>query len=132
MQKLCTTSEDACLCRGVVFHCNFKITVHGLKSTLLSWASQLRLDPELRRLQGHHKDPLTSTRLYSRDDIDGAIFLQQSIVDKVLDGWRPHTPLARGGQVPLTEPPVFLESFKKGAPEFSCSSLTLVLPQISP
>ena len=51
-------------------------TVHGLKSTLLSWSSQLQLNPELRRLQGHHQDPLRSTRLYSRDDMDGFIVVQ--------------------------------------------------------
>eukprot|EP00435_Cladocopium_sp_Y103_P039101 s579_g10.t1 len=32
-------------------------TEHGLKSTLLSFANQLQLAPELRRLQGKHKDP---------------------------------------------------------------------------
>lgn len=93
-------------------------TVHGLKSTFLSWASQLRLDPESRRLQGRHKDPLQSTRLYSRDDINGSLFVQQSIVSRVLEGRRPHTPLARGGQLPLQEPPFTLEFFKKDTTTF--------------
>ena len=92
-------------------------TIHGLKSTFLSWASQLRIDPECRRLQGHHKDPLQSTRLYSRDDIDGSIFVQEQIVTQVCTGWRPQTPLGRGGQLPLREPQVILESFKKAAVE---------------
>ena len=92
-------------------------TVHGLKSTFLSWASQLRIDPECRRLQGHHQDPLKSTRLYSRDDIDGSIFVQEQIVSQINTGWRPHTPLGRGGQLPLREPPVILESFRKTASE---------------
>ena len=90
-------------------------TIHGLKSTFLSWASQLKLDPESRRLQGHHKDPLKSARLYSRDDIDGSIFVQETIIQKIQEGWRPHTPLSRGGQLPLQEPQVILESFKKEA-----------------
>ena len=93
-------------------------TIHGLKSTFLSWASQLKLDPEPRRLQGHHKDPLKSTRLYSRDDIDGSIFVQETIIQKIQEGWRPHTPLSRGGQLPLQEPQVILESFKKEAVDY--------------
>ena len=93
-------------------------TIHGLKSTFLSWASQLKLDPESRRLQGHHKDPLKSTRLYSRDDIDGSIFVQETIIQKIQEGWRPHTPLSRGGQLPLQEPQVILESFKKEAVDY--------------
>ena len=75
-------------------------TVHGLKSTLLSFADQLQLAPELRRLQGKHKDPLQSTRLYSRDDVSGALQLQESIISSVQKGWRQHTPLGRGGQIP--------------------------------
>lgn len=106
-------------------------TIHSLKSTFLSWASQLRIEPELRRLQGHHQDPLRSTRLYSRDDIDGSIFVQESIVSKVLEGWRPHTPLSRGGQIPLQEPAVLLESFRKEAPEQSWQFFQFgVAPQI--
>lgn len=103
-------------------------TVRGLKSTFLSWASQLRLDPEARRLQGHHKDPLQSTRLYSRDDVNGSIFIQQSIVTQVIGGWRPHTPLGRGGHIPLKEPQVMLESFKKEAPERNWSFFAFNAP----
>lgn len=103
--------------RPLVFDNSIHYTVHGLKSTFLSWASQLRLDPESRRLQGHHQDPLQSTRLYSRDDINGSLYVQESIITKVLEGWRPQTPLSRGGQLPLQEPVVTLESFKKAAPE---------------
>eukprot|EP00435_Cladocopium_sp_Y103_P051618 s1168_g16.t1 len=88
-------------------------TVHGLKSTLLSFANQLQLAPEQRRLQGKHKDPLQSTRLYSRDDVSGALQLQEAIVAAVQRGWRPHTPLGRGGQIPLPEQSFTLEKFKK-------------------
>ena len=88
-------------------------TVHGLKSTLLSFANQLQLAPELRRLQGKHKDPLQSTRLYSRDDVSGALQLQEAMIDSVQKGWRPHTPLGRGGQIPIQEQSFTLEKFKK-------------------
>ena len=77
-------------------------TIHGLKSTFLSWASQLQLDKDLRRLQGHRR--ADSAQLYSRDDINGAISLQTQIVASVKKHWRPRTPLARRGQVPVAEP----------------------------
>ena len=80
-------------------------------------SSQLRLDPESRRPQGHHKDPLQSTRLYSRDDVNGSIYVQEAIVQQVQTGWQPHTPLGRGGQLPLQEPKVQLEIYKKDAAE---------------
>ena len=89
--------------------------VHGLKSTLLSFANQLQLAPELRRLQGKHKDPVQSTRLYSRDDVSGALQLQESIISSVQKSWRPHTPLGRGGQIPILEQSFTLEKFKKDA-----------------
>ena len=96
-------------------------TVHGLKSTLLSFANQLQLAPELRRLQGKHKDPLQSTRLYSRDDVNGALQLQEEIITAVQKGWRPHTSLGRGGQIPIQEQEFTLEKFKKdaGDPQWS-------------
>ena len=101
-------------------------TVHGLKSTLLSFANQLQLAPELRRLQGKHKDPLQSTRLYSRDDVNGALQLQEEIITAVQKGWRPHTPLGRGGQIPIQEQEFTLEKFKKdaGDPQWSFFAFT--------
>ena len=42
-------------------------TIHGLKSTLISWATQLDLPDEHKRLQGKHQSRNSSTRLYSRD-----------------------------------------------------------------
>ena len=72
-------------------------TIHGLKSTLISWATQLDLSDEHKRLQGKHQARNSSTRLYSRDDVHGAIKLQQAIVSAVQSGWRPVTPLSRGG-----------------------------------
>ena len=76
-------------------------TVHGLKSTLLSYAAQLQLPDEMRRIQGKHRAVQASTRLYSRDDVSSALHLQQIVREKVIGGWRPSTPVARGGQAPL-------------------------------
>ena len=90
-------------------------TVHGLKSTLLSWASQAMIAPELRLLQGHHADPLKATRLYSRDDVNGALHLQWQLIVKIQSGWRPFTPQGRGGQHPIPEQAFALEKFDKVA-----------------
>jgi hypothetical protein len=105
-------------------------TVHGLKSTLLSFANQFQLAPELRRLQGKHKDPLQSTRLYSRDDVSGALQLQEAIIDSVQKGWRPHTPLGRGGQTPIQEQSFTLEKFKKDAVDPQWSFFSFNQPPI--
>ena len=92
-------------------------TIHGLKSTLISWATQLDLSDEHKRLQGKHQARNSSTRLYSRDDVHGTIKLQKDIVSAVQGGWRPVTPLSRGGQQPLLEPSFTLEKYNKSAPE---------------
>ena len=94
-------------------------TIHGLKSTLISWATQLDLSEEHKRLQGKHQARNSSTRLYSRDDVHGAIKLQQAIIQAVQGGWRPVTPLSRGGQTPLIEPNFTLEKYNKTAPDHS-------------
>ena len=93
-------------------------TIHGLKSTLISWATQLDLSDEHKRLQGKHQARNSSTRLYSRDDVHGAIKLQQTIIQAIHGGWRPVTPLSRGGQIPLVEPEFSLERYKT-APDYS-------------
>lgn len=71
-------------------------TVHGLKSTFLSWGQQLNLPEEQRRLQGKHKAQQASARLYSRDDVHGALQFQESIVAAIQGGFRPSTPLCKG------------------------------------
>ncbi len=52
-------------------------TIHGMKSTFLSWASQLAqqglVTEEQRRQQGHHKPVQASVSLYSRDDTHAQI-----------------------------------------------------------
>ena len=93
-------------------------TVHGLKSTLLSWGQQLELPEEQRRLQGKHKPQQSSTRLYSRDDVFGALKFQESVIRAVREGFRPSTPLGRGGQHPMEEPKFELQLFTKTAPEY--------------
>ena len=47
------------------------VAARSLKCTLLSWARQLHLDSDLRRIQGHHRQSGSdrSVSLYSRDDI---------------------------------------------------------------
>ena len=88
-------------------------TIHGLKATLLSWAAQADIAPEDRRMHGKHKPAQMSVQLYSRDDIIGSIRLQQALVRKISQGWKPATPLGRGGQSPLLEPNFTIEKFKK-------------------
>ena len=88
-------------------------TIHGLKCTLLSWACQLGLSEEDRRQHGKHKPAQQSVALYSRDDVVGSLRLQQQLIDKICGGWRPCTPLARGGQQPIQDPVFQLERFRK-------------------
>ena len=95
-------------------------TVHGLKSTMLSYAAQLQLPDEMRRIQGKHRAVQASTRLYSRDDVSSAIHLQQIVREKVLGGWRPSTPVARGGQAPLVEPKFSLDRYRSFSFNFRC------------
>ena len=64
-------------------------TVHGLKSTMLSYAAQLQLPDEMRRIQGKHRAVQTSTRLYSRDDVSP---LQLPVEVRPL-WWNPNFPL---------------------------------------
>lgn len=90
-------------------------TVHGLKSTMLSFASQLQIPEELRRVQGKHRAVQSSTRLYARDDVSSALVLQRKIRTEALSGWRPLTPIARGGQCPLVEPKYELNRYRKDA-----------------
>lgn len=54
-----------------------------------------------------------SVQLYSRDDILGSIRVQSALIEQITQGWRPVTPLSRGGQVPLAEPSFKSEKFKK-------------------
>ncbi|OLP79432.1 hypothetical protein AK812_SmicGene40269 [Symbiodinium microadriaticum] len=74
------------------------VAAHSLKCTVLSWARQLHLDSDLRRIQGHHRQSGSdrSVSLYSRDDILPMLRLQRLVVDAVRSGFRPLQPMARG------------------------------------
>lgn len=88
-------------------------SIHGLKATLLSWGAQLNLSEADRRMDGKHRPSNASVTLYSRDDIVGSLRLQNAILTHITEGWRPCTPLARGGQCPMIEPKFSLERFRK-------------------
>ena len=90
------------------------VAAHSLKCTVLSWARQLHLDSDLRRIQGHHRQSGSdrSVSLYSRDDILPMLRLQRLVVDAVRSrfGFRPLQPMARGLSEPLPDFPVTLPS----------------------
>jgi hypothetical protein len=88
-------------------------SVHGLKATILSWAAQANLPETDRRIHGKHRPAQASVQLYSRDDILGSLRVQTALIEQITNGWRPVTPLSRGGQIPMIEPSFVLEQFKK-------------------
>ena len=95
-------------------------TAHSMKSTLLSWGSQLMAEglvqPEEKLLQGHHRQGANcSLRVYSRDDVHGQLSFQRKLFDHVRSGGRFSTPQHRGGQHPMMEPAVQVEFFRKPA-----------------
>ena len=96
-------------------------TLHSLKVTLLSWGPQLgpAVDSDDRLQQGHHADPRKSLHLYGRDSVWGSLRYQQTVIQKIRDGFRPKTAQHRGGQTPLSEPLVNIELFRKPADEFT-------------
>ena len=96
-------------------------TLHSLKTTYLSWMAQLSLPPPARFLQGHHKPP-GSAQLYSRDDVWPALKAQVLLWRAVHSGFRPVRPQHRGGQAPLSEPPLELSgtSWSACSPQLRC------------
>ena len=100
--------------QGVPASLNTKsYSVHGLKATILSWAAQANLPEADRRIHGKHRPAQASVQLYSRDDILGSLRVQTALIEQITNGWRPVTPLSRGGQIPMIEPSFVLEQFKK-------------------
>jgi len=94
------------------------LSVHSMKSTLLSWGSQLmaegQVSSEERLLQGHHRQSASrSLRLYSRDDVHGQLAYHKKLIDSIRRGKRFVTPQHRGGQLPVVEPAVQIEFFRK-------------------
>ena len=96
------------------FTINFAL--HSMKTTFLAWIAQ-RSDiftEEQRMVQGHHKSQKSSSlRRYSRDDVYPQLQLQASLTSLVQSGWRPALAQHRGAQIPMREPEVVLERFRK-------------------
>ena len=96
------------------FTINFAL--HSMKTTFLAWTAQ-RSDiftEEQRMVQGHHKSQKPSSlRRYSRDDVYPQLQLQASLTSLVQSGWRPALAQHRGAQIPMREPEVVLERFRK-------------------
>ena len=61
--------------------------------------------------QGQHRQHggRASVRLYSRDDVWGALACQRFVVQKVADAFRPLTAQGRGTQIPMAGPPVKID-----------------------
>ena len=111
-------------------------TAHSMKSTLLSWGSQLMAEglvqPEERLLQGHHRQSTSrSLRVYSRDDVHGQLSFQRKVIDHVRRGGRFPTPPHRGAQHPLTEPAVQVEFFRKAAKPYEWKSFKFGDPDMA-
>ena len=100
---------------------DLNFTLHSLKATLLAWGPQLpdEVSSEQRLQQGHHADPNSSLATYSRDAVWSALSYQRKLIAKIQGGWRPQIAQHRGSQIPLCEPPVKLERFRKDTSEFS-------------
>ena len=96
------------------FTINFAL--HSMKTTFLAWTAQ-RSDiftEEQRMVQGHDKSQKSSSlRRYSRDDVYPQLQLQASLTSLVQSGWRPALAQHRGAQIPMREPEVVLERFRK-------------------
>ncbi|CAE7294731.1 KIF15 [Symbiodinium natans] len=86
-------------------------TVHSLKATMLSMSLQVNVDEVDRKRQGHHR--ISSSALYSRDDVHGMLRCQTCIRDSIRTGFRFLVPQHRGGQQPLTPAYVPPEAFSK-------------------
>ena len=86
-------------------------TVHSLKATMLSMSLQVNVDEVDRKRQGHHR--ISSSALYSRDDVHGMLRCQTCIRASIRTGFRFLVPQHRGGQQPLTPAYVPPEAFSK-------------------
>lgn len=77
--------------RKVSFEDLTLVGVHSAKTTMLSWARQLGLSEESRRLQGHHRSSSAgqSVQLYAPDDVFPALELQRAVAKQFALGFRP-------------------------------------------
>ena len=105
------------------------IAAHSAKTTLLSWARQLDMPAEPRRIQGHHRlsGSDKSVALYSRDDIGPMLCCQRTVISCIRAGFRPLQPLARGSDNPLPDFPTELPS-ATGLPRVRWSAATVASP----
>ena len=77
-----------------------------------------QVSSEERLLQGHHRQSASrSLRLYSRDDVHGQLAFHKKLIESVRRGRRFVTPQHRGGQLPVVEPAVQIEFFRKTSME---------------
>ncbi|CAE7636236.1 unnamed protein product, partial [Symbiodinium necroappetens] len=96
--------RGALVAAGLSPHEAGNYTLHSLKTSLLASLAQLQVSFKKRGLQGHHRSSSNGcVLLYSRDDVHGALSLQQMFWDKVRSGWLPLTPQARGGLHPAKQ-----------------------------
>ena len=96
--------------------------MHSFKATMLSWMNQLLLGHRARAEQGHHKHK-DSIGLYGRDDVWHSLGAQQQVWQRIKLGWRPRIALHRGGQLPVQDVPVHLQTFTSEAPIHPCFPL---------
>ena len=96
--------------REVSFDDMTLVGVHSAKTTMLSWARQLGLSEESRRLQGHHRASSAgqSIQLYARDDVFPALELQRMVAKQFAMGFRPICPVLRGSAPPIIDAAVYI------------------------
>ena len=99
-------------------------TAHSMKSTLLSWGSQLiasgQISQEERLLQGHHRQGANrSLRVYSRDDVYGQLTFQSKIIEHVRRGGRFSAPSTGVLSIRLQSPQSRWSFFARTLPNMS-------------
>ncbi|CAE7038940.1 unnamed protein product [Symbiodinium sp. CCMP2592] len=79
-------------------------TLHSAKATMLSWCAEALIAKHVAQVQGHHSGDVQ--RKYARDDTFLALFAQRTVMRRLLAGWSPSVPIARGAQRPLPNAPL--------------------------
>ena len=81
-------------------------TLHSAKATMLSWCAEALIPKHMAQVQGHHA--VDTQRKYARDDTFLALSAQRMVLHRLLEGWCPAVPIARGAQVPMSNEPLQL------------------------
>ena len=112
--------------REVSFNDMSLVGVHSAKTTMLSWARQLGLSEESRRLQGHHRGSAAgqSIQLYARDDVFPALELQKTVAKQFAMGFRPICPVLRGSAPPIIDAAVHIPPWGSEANDNASEPLT--------